>query len=73
MFIIILQKKKIWPRGFPLEKINESGKKSLNYKKSLVKNKIGIWQGLADNDPDVDAIYRLIDNSPCFFDKKDTI
>ena len=28
---------------------------------------IGIWQGLADGDPDVDAIYRLVDNTPCYF------
>jgi hypothetical protein len=30
---------------------------------------VGIWQGLADGDPDVDAIYRLIDNTPCEFDQ----
>jgi hypothetical protein len=31
--------------------------------------KIGIWQGLADEDPDVDAIYRLTGNQPCYFNK----
>ncbi len=34
---------------------------------------IGIWQGLADQDPDVDAIYRLTNNKPCYFDKKGQI
>ena len=45
----------IWPRGFPLEYIlvphnTQSRKKNCN---------IGVWQYLADNNPDVDAIYRL--------------
>jgi hypothetical protein len=31
---------------------------------------VGIWQSLADGDPDVDAIYRLIDHRPCFFQKR---
>ena len=35
--------------------------------------KIGIWQGLADSDPDVDAIYRLIDNTEVFFDKRSPV
>ena len=29
---------------------------------------VGIWQGLADNDPDVDAIYRLTNGEACFFE-----
>lgn len=61
--------KKIWPRGFPLEKINNI--KKINKTKEL--SQIGIWQGLADEDPDVDAIYRLIDNTPCVFKKRQPI
>lgn len=57
---------KIWPRGFPLPEI-------INNTKVLPETNefvnVGIWQGLADGDPDVDAIYRLTDNTPCFFDK----
>jgi len=34
---------------------------------------VGIWQGLADGDPDVDAIYRLTINEPCKFDSRDPI
>ncbi len=49
---------KIWPRGFPLEYINESfRKKSLLGEKSTFD--CPIQQYLADGDPDVDAIYRL--------------
>lgn len=58
---------RIWPRGFPLQ--------LLTSEKSVVKRsalgpkpcRVGIWQGLADGDPDVDAIYRLTDNTPCCF------
>ncbi len=34
------------------------------------KAEIGIWQGLADNDPDVDAIYRLTSDIHCTFKKR---
>jgi hypothetical protein len=57
--------KKVWPRGLPLNLIN----KNFNLEKSLSSTtcKIGIWQGLADEDPDVDAIYRLTDDSEVYF------
>ena len=44
-------------------------------KKNLVKTqcKVGVWQGLADESPDVDAIYRLTDNLPCIFDENEPI
>jgi len=60
---------KIWPRGFPLQKI-------LDEKKYILKNKqakIGIWQQLANGDPDVDAIYRLTNNKEVNFKSKDPI
>lgn len=47
----------IWPRGFPLDLI--AGSKELNVVDTEAAE-IGIWQGLADKDPDVDAIYRLV-------------
>ena len=60
--------KRIWPRGFPLKyaKNKEEVSKNLN-KRNL---NVGVWQGLVDGDPDVDAIYRLLDNTPCIFRKK---
>jgi hypothetical protein len=50
-------KENIWPRGFPLDLIAGSGE--LNVVDTEIAE-IGIWQGLADKDPDVDAIYRLV-------------
>ncbi|MDX9749428.1 MAG: STELLO glycosyltransferase family protein, partial [Paludibacter sp.] len=29
-----------------------------------------VWQGLADEDPDVDAVYRLTSDVPCYFNEK---
>ena len=34
---------------------------------------VGVWQGLADGDPDVDAIYRLTCNLPCTFDEREPL
>ncbi len=50
-------KENIWPRGFPLDLI--AGSEELNVVNTKLAG-IGIWQGLADKDPDVDAIYRLV-------------
>jgi STELLO glycosyltransferase-like protein len=55
----------IWPRGFPLARILDKNSIPSVAKKSEVR--IGVWQGLADGDPDVDAIYRLTNNNPCNF------
>jgi hypothetical protein len=56
---------KIWARGLPLQLIA----KQFHLDKELTnaKVKVGIWQGLADEDPDVDAIYRLTSDTPCYF------
>ena len=73
-FINIYQlytKRKIWARGLPLNLIN----KQFEIEKDLTaKNcKVGIWQGLADEDPDVDAIYRLTDDTPCYFEEREPV
>lgn len=46
----------IWPRGFPLENILEDFPEFKNVEEVLCP----IQQGLADDNPDVDAIYRMI-------------
>lgn len=58
---------KIWPRGLPLQLINTQ----FDLESSIeIKNcRVGIWQGLADEDPDVDAIYRLTSDEPCYFNE----
>jgi hypothetical protein len=73
-FINIYQlftKQKIWPRGLPLNLINANN----NFSESISSKdcNVGIWQGLADEDPDVDAIYRLTNDTPCYFDKREPV
>lgn len=59
----------VWPRGFPLNHI--LNKVLSNPRSSATEDsEIGIWQFLADEDPDVDAIYRLINNTPIIFNKR---
>lgn len=47
----------IWPRGFPLQEIKGNPPPLTSLPRQLVP--CPIQQGLVDNDPDVDAIYRL--------------
>jgi hypothetical protein len=64
----------IWPRGFPLRHIIKSYelgevrtyKAELDLKKNIV-------QFMADGEPDVDAIYRLIDNKKRYFRKDGSV
>lgn len=59
----------IWPRGYPLDKIlNKKMPKT-----SVKRHKVGIWQFLANGDPDVDAIYRLTINKHVFFKNRKKI
>ena len=53
-------KKHIWPRGFPLEEL-QSSLPSISSKNLKLTN-CPIQQGLANGDPDVDAIHRLLFN-----------
>ena len=73
-FINIYQlysKQNIWPRGLPLRLITT--KFSLEEKITPTNCKIGVWQGLADEDPDVDAIYRLTSDEPCCFEEREPV
>lgn len=58
----------IWPRGFPLEKLQEQPP---SYQ-TLTTTEIDcpIQQGLADENPDVDAVYRLVLPLPQTFTKE---
>ncbi|RZK32804.1 MAG: DUF288 domain-containing protein [Hymenobacter sp.] len=60
----------IWPRGYPLDLILNKDHDLKEAELTQQEAKIGIWQGLADSDPDVDAIYRLVDNTEIFFNKR---
>ena len=57
---------KIWPRGYPLRLVNR--RETIPAQAiSGGRVEVGVWQGLADEDPDVDAIYRLTSDEPCIF------
>ena len=56
----------IWPRGFPLNQILATDKPSI----SSSSHDVAIWQFLANEDPDVDAIYRLTNNKQITFNDK---
>ena len=60
---------RIWPRGFPLHSITSKEQNDQTISTEREKVTIGVWQGLADGDPDVDAIYRLVSDEPVVFDR----
>lgn len=64
-------KEKIWARGLPLNLINRQFE--LENDLTAKNCRVGIWQGLADEDPDVDAIYRLTSDTPCYFEEREPI
>lgn len=60
----------VWQRGFPLNRILERKKPDSQPANNLTAADVGILQFLADEDPDVDAIYRLTNNKPIYFQKR---
>lgn len=56
---------KIWPRGLPLEQIQQQNKPFSKIQKGT--RHCPIQQGLADENPDVDAVYRLVCELPLDF------
>ena len=60
----------IWPRGFPLECLQQNHVELVPQEKSVY---CPIQQGLADDNPDVDAVYRLILPLPIRFQNNPSI
>ena len=58
----------IWPRGFPLDEVRESLRFAPEFSEELIRVSAPIQQGLANNSPDVDAIWRLILDEPFEFE-----
>jgi hypothetical protein len=58
----------IWPRGFPLEELQKKQPELSSLKNETVN--CPIQQGLADENPDVDAVYRLTYPLPLSFEIK---
>lgn len=59
---------KIWPRGFPLEELQNKQIALSTLKQEAVN--CPVQQGLADENPDVDAVYRLTYPLPLSFEIK---
>ncbi|KAH3821861.1 hypothetical protein DPMN_123629 [Dreissena polymorpha] len=62
-----------WPRGYPLTLIHKSSNQGVfkltKFTENIenILNNIGVLQSLADHEPDVDALYRLIQGTPFKF------
>ena len=63
-------KELVWPRGFPLDEIYQEAEHNLTWTEPL---NVGVWQGLANIDPDVDAVFRLIFRKEITFNDKPPI
>jgi STELLO glycosyltransferase-like protein len=62
---------RIWPRGLPLhEMIKTPGLNVARIRKPV---NVGIWQGLSDRQPDVDAIFRSFSRKDYYFDNADPL
>lgn len=55
----------IWPRGLPLEDVKAAAQRNFTFEERCVDSPI--QQGLADDDPDVDAVYRFLFELPVKF------
>ncbi|MBA3972026.1 MAG: DUF288 domain-containing protein [Bacteroidetes bacterium] len=64
-------KNMIWPRGFPLEELQKKQTDLASLQISSVN--CPIQQGLADENPDVDAVYRLTYPLPLSFEIKERL
>lgn len=58
----------VWPRGLGYQ---FSAPTTVSHDTRLCS--VGVWQGLADIDPDVDAIYRLANLGPVYFANRDPV
>lgn len=58
---------RIWPRGFPLDALSDSFSKVPSLAEETIPVQAPIQQGLVNNSPDVDAIWRLVMDRPFDF------
>lgn len=57
----------IWPRGFPLDYVRGRGVENWTLVSGQLERPPAVQQFLADEDPDVDAVFRLTRDLPCNF------
>ena len=60
----------IWPRGLPLDRVLAADSRLDDDALEEREVSVGVWQGLADGDPDVDAVYRLTQGGLCTFERR---
>jgi len=58
----------IWPRGLPLDFVQGKGLENWTLSPAQLERPPAVQQFVADADPDVDAIFRLTRQLPCFFE-----
>jgi hypothetical protein len=63
----------LWPRGFPLEEIMASRETQFPHQAAPAPVFSPIQQGLADGNPDVDAIWRLVQSADIRFASKPSL
>jgi len=63
----------VWPRGFPLSRVldPESFPDAIPLTRKRIT--VGVWQGLVDGEPDVDAVFRLTAARPVMFSDREPI
>lgn len=59
----------IWPRGFPLQEI-QNIQSHVVASDAILERHCPVQQGLANDNPDVDAVYRMTQKLPVIFEKK---
>lgn len=59
----------VWPRGFPLDEIRKADRPAV----TPARRNVGVWQGLVNEDPDVDAVWRLVMNKRIVFNPGDPV
>lgn len=59
---------RIWPRGLPLDEVTLSHVKRPAVADETISVRAPVQQGLAENSPDVDAIWRLTLDQPFYFE-----
>lgn len=57
----------VWPRGFPLDHVMNKGVQNWTLAPGQLERPPAVQQYLADEDPDVDAVFRLTRQLPCSF------
>lgn len=64
--LLLFTNARVWPRGLPINQITNHRIPDL----STGSAEVGVWQGLADGDPDVDAIYRIARTDEIIFRRR---